>query len=630
MFRYPVPVPIAGLLILAATLSMSCQARAQDNDIDKAIEQVAGSIVQIETTGGAERLGGRVGASAPSTGVVVGGDGWIISSSFNLAHNPSGVVVTLADQSKHAAKIIAKDENRHLVLLKINAQDLPVPNAVPAPEIAVGMSAVALGKTWDAAAPSRSYGIVSATNRIWGQAIQTDANVSPVNYGGPLIDRNGRVLGVLAPLSPQQDTEAAGAMWYDAGIGFAIPFADVLDQLERFKQGDLRRGLLGIRFGTDDLLAEPRVDFVSWRSPADLAGLQKGDVITAVNGGRTRWVGEFRHALGPLYAGDAARFQYRRGEETFDKAAALIAELPVYHWPKLGIQFDLAHTGPGLRIQRLLEGSAASETGLLPGDILLSCNGVELKSAEEAHAAVNKLAVGEPVALKLTRDGEEMELSIETQALPAAFAGAAKTTAEDEMPTKLMRESVAGVKTWTARLEAEAPPPRVVVLCFVGKNGPTAEQLHGYWKPLVREGGVLLAGVEPVGEQPEGQAMQLLWRHISKDEKLSKLPVVVHGFADGCPQALAFLQPHRQAVCGLLLWGAPPVNLQPMQPETALAIHWFLPAEQANSIQLRDQIQSLQQRGYSIVRQTIAPKQLYFAPDHISQIGLWLDWVTSL
>src|SRR5256885_2038084 len=73
------------------------------------------------------------------------------------------------------------------------------------------------------APPSVSVGIVSALGRMYGKAVQTDAKVSPVNYGGPLVGIDGRVQGVLVPASPRGDSDAAGVEWYDSGIGFAIP-----------------------------------------------------------------------------------------------------------------------------------------------------------------------------------------------------------------------------------------------------------------------------------------------------------------------------------------------------------------------------------------------------------------------
>ena len=92
-----------------------------------------------------------------------------------------------------------------------------------------------------------AVGILSALNRVWGKAIQTDAAVSPNNYGGPLVDVRGRVLGVLVPLSPQGADELAGVEWYDSGIGFAIPLEDIQNILPRWKKGeDLHAGRAGL------------------------------------------------------------------------------------------------------------------------------------------------------------------------------------------------------------------------------------------------------------------------------------------------------------------------------------------------------------------------------------------------
>ena len=121
-----------------------------------------------------------------------------------------------------------------LVLLKVEAEPkLPVPESVPSAEMRVGQWALAVGRTFEASRPNVSVGIVSALGRIWGKAIQTDAKISPNNYGGPLVDISGRVLGVLVPMSPDGSGEMAGVEWYDSGIGFAIPLEGVL---RRFAQ----------------------------------------------------------------------------------------------------------------------------------------------------------------------------------------------------------------------------------------------------------------------------------------------------------------------------------------------------------------------------------------------------------
>src|SRR5262249_19168025 len=144
---------------------------------------------------------------------IVSDDGYLISSAFNFANKPSAIFVALpGHKDRLVAKVVATDQTRMLTLLKVDAAGLPVPAAVPKKEMRIGQWALALGRTWASldSVPSVSVGIVSALGRIYGKAIQTDAKVSPVNYGGPLVDLSGRVLGVLVPASPRGQDETAG------------------------------------------------------------------------------------------------------------------------------------------------------------------------------------------------------------------------------------------------------------------------------------------------------------------------------------------------------------------------------------------------------------------------------------
>ena len=98
-------------------------------------------------------------------------------------------------------------------------------------------------------APAVSVGILSALDRLDGRAVQTDAKTSPANYGGPLFDVEGRVIGVCVPKAGGDDEEIAGVEWYDSGIGFAIQADYIQQRLPRLKAGrDLQRGFMGVRF----------------------------------------------------------------------------------------------------------------------------------------------------------------------------------------------------------------------------------------------------------------------------------------------------------------------------------------------------------------------------------------------
>jgi len=146
--------------------------------------------------------------------------------------------------------------------------------------------------------------------RVWNKAIQTDAKVSPQNYGGPLIDLNGRAMGILTPINPGIVSEGEVEQWYDSGIGFAIPFQDILDRLPRLQAGeDIYSGRIGFRWKGNDEYSEAVVlQGITPGSPAAKAGIETGDKILA--GGSApeqltaiRNHSDLKHILGPVDAG---------------------------------------------------------------------------------------------------------------------------------------------------------------------------------------------------------------------------------------------------------------------------------------------------------------------------------------
>jgi S1-C subfamily serine protease/predicted esterase len=346
--------------------------------IKAAAARVAPSIVQIETSGGTDVIGSgreqiREGIG-PSTGLVVSADGHIISSAANFANHPSTILVAIPGQrSRQVAKVIATDHTRMLTLLKVDAAKLPVPVAVPKKDIRVGQWVVALGRTWGSVEgpPSVSVGIVSALERIWGKAIQTDAKVSPVNYGGPLVDLRGRVLGVLIPASPRGQDETAGIEWYDSGIGFAIPAEDINAVLPRLKEGkDLHKGVLGITLQSLDLYAvAPIIAGTVPESPAMKGGIKTGDVISEVNGVRITRQAQLMHVLGKKYEGDSISLKVRRGKDEIsfpDVKLAVEARSSVH--PFLGILAMRDDPEAGEEVRYVFPKSPAEAAGLKAGD----------------------------------------------------------------------------------------------------------------------------------------------------------------------------------------------------------------------------------------------------------------------
>ncbi len=315
----------------------------------QAVRKIAPSVVQIVTQGGAEMVRTAPKGPAfrkalgPTTGVIVSPDGYIISSAFNFVNDPTSILVVVPGRKDPlVAKQIATDRTRMLTLLKINAKDLPVPEATPKKEIRVGRWALAVGRTFDtrkSTMPSVTVGIISALNRVWGKAIQTDANLSPANYGGPLIDILGRVQAIIVPASPRSEGETAGFEWYDSGIGFAIPMEDVREIVPKLKKGkDLKKGLLGIRPRSRDLFrAAAVIGQVSKGSAAEKAGLKAGDTIVEIDGKPVLRMAQLRHILGPKYEGDVISLKYKRGDKVHTVAKLELAgKVQKYTHPYIG------------------------------------------------------------------------------------------------------------------------------------------------------------------------------------------------------------------------------------------------------------------------------------------------------
>lgn len=256
-----------------------------------AADEVRPAMVTIESFGGVSTVQGRIGGiraqgEGNTTGVMISPDGYILTSTFNFIQQPPVISVITSDGKRRIAKLLGRDDTRKITLLKIDdVSDMPVARVAPLKEVEIGQWVVSLGVGYGDTQPALSVGILSATNRIGGKAIQTDANISPANYGGPLVDIEGRVLGICVPMNPQSQAVGAGVEWYDSGIGFAVPLDGADEIIERLKKGEnIRPGFVGVV-----AIANPRgkglfIERVVQNSPAGDEGLLRGDVILEVNG----------------------------------------------------------------------------------------------------------------------------------------------------------------------------------------------------------------------------------------------------------------------------------------------------------------------------------------------------------
>lgn len=341
---------------LLCTLCLTLQAQPEDDAltferararvIRTAVAAIAPSIVTIETIGGAQPLGasGPAGpreaafrlADGPTTGLVLSADGLILTSSINFARDPSVITVSLADGRRLVARRLGVDHIRRLALIRVEADDLPVPTWAPTDEIRIGQYALACGRALGGARPSVSMGIVSAIGRRNGNAVQTDAKISPVNYGGPLIDIDGRVLGLLVPMAGSGG-ELAGAAWYDGGIGFAI-HADKIDFVrDRLVAGEtIEPGKIGILLEPDEPSLIPlldkllptargvRIKRVMDGSPAQRAKLRPNDKILAIDGQPTGDLPELQRRLSDRAAGETITLTLKRRWRKLDVKLTLV------------------------------------------------------------------------------------------------------------------------------------------------------------------------------------------------------------------------------------------------------------------------------------------------------------------
>jgi serine protease Do len=298
---------------------------------------------------------------------------------------------------------------------------------------------------------------VSAVGRIWGKAVQTDAKISPVNYGGPLVDIAGRVIGVLVPMSPDDSGEAAGVDWYDSGIGFAVPLEHVLSVLPRLRSGEtLEPGLLGVSLVEGSMFSQPaELAAVRPNSPAYKAGLKAGDCIVEVDGVAIERQTQFKRQVLPRYAGDTVKLSIARGEERFDRELKLIAKLEPYAHPFLGLlpRRDPISDGKapaGLSVRYVFDASPAAKAGIKPGDVLVSLAGQPVTDLASARVILQPVEIGQPVVASVRRGEETLELKLEPTAV-------AETVPDDLPPVREPRPAFVGERPTTGKFALELP-----------------------------------------------------------------------------------------------------------------------------------------------------------------------------
>jgi len=685
------------LAIVVVLLISFARAGAQEINADleqatkDAVKKVAPCVVQIVTQGGTDMVvttpKGPVFRKAlgPTTGVIVSDDGYIISSAFNFINQPTTILVSVQGKEEPIiAKRVATDRSRMLTLLKIDAKGLPAPSAAPKKGIYEGQWAIALGRTLDTkriGAPSVSVGIISATNRIWGKAIQTDAKVSPLNYGGPLIDILGNVQGILIPASPQGDGETAGFEWYDSGIGFAIPMEDIYAMLPRLKQGkDLQRGLLGVRMKSQDIYSVvPEIGEVMRDSAAAKAGLQKGDIITEIDGKPVVRMAQVQHILGPKYDGDKVSLKYKRGdkEETI-KDLTLVAALVSQAHPFLGILPMRDDPKLGVEIRHVFPKTPAEKAKLAPGDRIVKY-GLDKtmvpflgqqRGTQQLLEWLNTQLPGSEIKLEVIRkdakDGKAETLTVVLDQLPGSSPGE-----ETKVPEKLpeaasKKKALEPLETSNKNLKpakVEAPAKAetgivkratadgehkfqvyvhddydpniahamVVWLHPPGKNkDDDLEGIAAIWEDYCAENKIIL--VMPISENEAGwlpgesdivsEAIQDTMKRYTIDPRR----VVTHGLSVGGQMALHLGFSQRELVRGVAAVGAVVTNIKDSHPGQRLAFYLAAGSLDPLAKSIADSRVKLAEKKYSAVYREMPNRGREYLEDaQVRELVRWID-----
>ena len=641
-----IPSCVAMLGIVAGRAAAQDLALREQEAFRAAVARVAPAVVSIETIGGLDQVGEVLVGTGSSCGLVVDPDGFIVSSSFNFAHRPASIIVTLADGTRAAAQLAATDETRKLVLLKVEVgKKLPTVEPVPQAEIRVGMWAVAVGRGFDAAQPNVSVGIVSAVNRIWGKAVQTDAKISPANYGGPLLDVRGRVVGVLVPLSPTEHDDSSGFEWYDSGIGFAVPLEHVLRVLPRLKAGEnLKPGVVGVRFQGGNIYADPpRLAHVRANSPAFKAGLRRGDSIVAVDGRRVALQVQVSEQLQRRYAGDTVRLEIARGDEKFERELTLVEKLDPYRRPFLGIlpQRTTPAAGEGVEVRHVYADSPAARLKIAPGDRVLAVNGRAVADRDALATAVAEAEPGKSIELEIGRGSERSKFASDPASEPESIPEDLPPARVDPPPAGDRVATNEPVKIKIAEFSNDCTlliPPNyrehvahgIVVLLHRDGSGAPPKPLVERWRKACAERSLLL--LIPRAAEKDGWSrpdVEFLGRAIDRTAEQYRVDprrIVAHGVDAGGRFAAAVAGALAERIRALAVVNSPslPINVE-NEPATPLAVYVASEANFSGADRLKSAVAELRKRFFSVVQRTMPAGADYPADEAFAELLRWID-----
>lgn len=343
------------------------------------------------------------------SGVIVSKDGYIVTNNHVIAEADEITVTVNGSSKEYQAKIIGKDKDSDLAVIKIEADNLEAIKLSSMDEVKLGDVVFAIGNPFGVG-QTVTQGIISALNKSgvginkYENFIQTDASINPGNSGGALIDSRGALIGINSAILSQTGG--------NHGIGFSIPVDMVKNIVSKLiKDGKVSRGFIGVNISqvTPDLekLYNHKkgaiVTDIQPNSPAQKADLKRGDLIYAVNGQKVKGPSDLQRVITSFSPNETITLSIERDQTTLSKELTLIsldassniignlvkieglrlAELT----PQLRQSHQLAHNVTGAYIEGVLERSQSDLSGFEAGDVIIQIEHRSINNVKEATQA---------------------------------------------------------------------------------------------------------------------------------------------------------------------------------------------------------------------------------------------------
>ncbi len=370
------------------------------------------------------------------SGFIISSDGYVVTNN-HVVEGADEIKVRLRENGKreksYIAKVIGTDSETDLALLKITTKSrLPYLDFGDSDDLEVGEWVMAIGNPFGLD-HTVTAGIISAKGRVIGAGpydnfLQTDASINPGNSGGPLLDMEGKVIGINTAIV------ASGQ-----GIGFAIPSSmakNIIEQLKEFKK--VKRGLLGVvvqamdentsrALGLKENMGALVVSTTP-SGPAERAGIKVGDVILAVNGDTMEDYSDLTRKIGGLLPGVKVQLTvWRKGKKmhftaSLDERSTRALRnhdndlansnkvLGMTLRPPLANELEILGLSKveGILVEDIGSDSPAREAGVQPGDLILEANQQRVNSVAQFKKLVAQSKKNGVILLLLKRKGQNL------------------------------------------------------------------------------------------------------------------------------------------------------------------------------------------------------------------------------